>query len=183
LGGAASFYLLCINVTNQPPAYAYRGLSKQLWVALGLQHYSHPCLRTIATKYGPVGTSLPTDQCYRMSEPQRMKGVWIDAFEGSQFLPGARDTSQAEIEPDGIWLDVETNRIPGLFQTSLTAGLRAFEIEFIGRQTATAGQYGHLGGSRHEIIVDRLISARPVDVAPYARKLELWWSQDPDEAD
>jgi hypothetical protein len=173
LGGVASLYLVWINATNDPPAYAYLGLSKQTWVALGLHHLSHPCLGEMETKYGTVGTSLPTDQCFRMSEPKRMQGVWIDEFEGSQFLPGARDVSRAEVGLGGIWLDVETNRIPGLLQ-SPAGELRAFEIEFIGRQTAVAGQYGHMGGRDHEIIVDQLISARPVDVATYARKLDLW---------
>lgn len=165
-----SLYLVCINATNRPPAYAYQGLSKQLWVALGLHHFSHPCSDRMDTEYGPVDTWLPTDQCYRMTEPQRMRGLWIDEFEGSRFFPGARDAFGAEIGSVRIWLDVESNHIPHLFRFNESDEPRALEIEFIGRQTAVAGEHGHMGASTHEIIVDQLISARSVDVAPYVRK-------------
>ncbi|HEX8413566.1 MAG TPA: hypothetical protein VF637_06710 [Sphingomicrobium sp.] len=112
-----------------------------------------------------------------MSQPERMKGVWIDEFESSEFLLGASDASQAQVRMGGTWLDVETNRIPGLYPSQSVEELRAFELEFIGRRTLVAGKHGHLGGSDHEVVVDRLISARPVDVTPYAKKLEAWREQ------
>lgn len=168
-------YVAVIYFTNDPPAHAYRGWENQFWVALGFHHFRHPCLQTVQTEHGSYGSSLPTDRCFRMSPPQRMKGVWIDEFEGSQFLLNASDASQVEVGLGGTWLDVETNRIPGLFQEAPVAELRAFEIEFIGRQTLVAGRHGHTGGFDHEVVVDRLISARPIDVTPYAKKLEAWW--------
>lgn len=186
LVSAGLLYLGAINATNEPPAYVYRGWTNQLWVALGLHLFSYPCVETVRDEDGTYTEGvLPTDQCYRMSPPQLMRGVWIDEFEGSQFLPGAQDAAQAEVGLGSISLDVETNRIPGLFEQSYTGGaeeLRAFQIDFIGRKTAFKGQYGHLGGSDYLIIVDRLISARPVDVTPYARKVEACWEQQRSEA-
>ena len=35
-------------------------------------------------------------------------------------------------------------------------------IEFMGRRTKYPGRYGHLGMFRTEVLVDRMISARPV---------------------
>lgn len=173
LGGAGLLYLVAVNAANDPPAYAYRGWKNQLWIALGLQGFWHPCYRRVEDEQRVVFHGLPTDRCYRMTPPRRMRGVWIDEFEGSQFVPGARDASQARPGLGGIWLDVETNEIPGLFRSS-EGGLRAYRIDFIGRQTAVAGRYGHLSASDHTIIVDRLISARSMDVTPYARKLDAW---------
>lgn len=177
LGAAGLLYLLVMNVTNDPPAYAYKGWRHQTWVMLGLHHLSDPCSVKVREARHTVMSSLPTDQCFRMSSPEQMRGVWIDEFEGSQFLPGASDTSPAQVGLGGTWLDVETNRIPGLFLTSSVDELRAFQIEFIGRRTLVAGKHGHMGSSDHEVVVDKLISARPIDVTPYAKKLEAWRQQ------
>lgn len=177
VGSIASLYLVGINATNDPPAHAYQGLPKQGWVTLGLHNFSHPCLREKTDQYGTVITSLPTDQCFRMSQPRRMQGIWIDEFEGSRFLPEARDITRAEVGSGGIWLNIDTKKLPARYRSLSDEKLRAFEIDLIGRQTAVAGRHGHMGGSDHEIIVDRLISIRPVEVAPYARKLDLWWKR------
>jgi hypothetical protein len=171
LGLAVSYFAL-INLTNYPPAFAYQGLRNQLWVAAGLHHWADPCSRTVQTEQGRFETRLPTEQCFRMSSPERMRGVWIDEFERSRFLSGARDTSAADMGLGGTWLDVETNRIPGLFQDPPTMQLRAFEVEFIGRKTSYGGRYAHLGASDNYVVVDRLISARPLDVSRYSQRLE-----------
>jgi hypothetical protein len=172
LFGATGAYLAIINLTNDPPAYAYAGAANQIWVATGLDLLSPACLRQEETEFGPVITSIPLDQCFRMTAPQRMKGVWIDEFEASRFVPGARDTTNIDVEPFGIWLNIDRDRSAELNDSSTE--LQAFEIEFIGRQTLYPGHMGHMGVFEHEVIVDQLISARPVDATPYARKQEEW---------
>lgn len=176
VGSVASLYLLGVNATNDPQAYAYKGWRKQAWVTLGLHNFSHPCSRELTSKYGVVIASLPTDQCFRMSKPHRMQGVWIDEFEGSRFLPGVRDVAQAEVTSGGIWLHIDTRKLPARYQEP-NEKTRAFQIDLIGRQTAVPGRHGHMGMSAHEVIVDRLISIQPIDVAPYERKVALWWKQ------
>ena len=37
-----------------------------------------------------------------------------------------------------------------------------YEVEFIGRRTAKRGHYGHFGAFDHEIVVDHMISIRPL---------------------
>jgi hypothetical protein len=83
-----------------------------------------------------------------------MKGVWIDQFEGSQFLLGATDASGAEVGMGGTWLDVETNRIPGLFQEAPVAELRALKSS--------------LSGDRPSLRASMAIWAAPIT--------RLWWT-------
>lgn len=40
-----------------------------------------------------------------------------------------------------------------------------YQIEFVGRQTAKRGSYGHLSAFDHEIVVDKVIDIRPVSMA------------------
>jgi hypothetical protein len=40
-----------------------------------------------------------------------------------------------------------------------------YDVEFIGRLTAKRGHYGHMGASDHELIIDRVISIRPLSAA------------------
>lgn len=115
--------------------------------------------------------SLPTDQCYKMDAPRRYRGVWIDEFEGQQFAPeGIRVPEWPRGDPKSpkwrqqadqaiaatIWLDVQHTKLGHKWQQG---GRRVF-IEFIGRKTMYPGNYGHMGMSGQEIIVDRLISQR-----------------------
>lgn len=119
---------------------------------------------------GVIG-SLPTDQCFKMQAARRYRGVWIDEFEGQQFIPegtkvpawprGSLTSSEWRKQADQaraatIWLDVETAAAGHTWQQ---AGRKAF-IEFVGRKTLYPGSYGHMGMSGQEIIVDRVISIR-----------------------
>ncbi|HEY0115711.1 MAG TPA: hypothetical protein VGB54_08320 [Allosphingosinicella sp.] len=166
-----------VNITSDPPAYTYRGFQNQAWAALGLDHFSHPCLTRHDVNGETYRGSLPTDQCFRMTEPQRMKGVWIDQFEGSRFLPGGTELTQARFDEPQIWLDPETKRVPGLFNPDPDAEIRVLEVDFVGRKTLFPGQYGHMGVSQHEVIVDRLISARELDPQPWLREVGEYWDR------
>lgn len=127
-----------------------------------------PC--TYHIEVGVIG-SKPTDQCYKMEAARRYRGVWVDEFEGQAFIPeGAKPPEWPRSNPKSpewrkeadraiaatIWLDVE--RV-NLGHTRRRDG-RKFFIEFIGRKTMYAGNYGHMGMSGQEIIVDRVISLR-----------------------
>lgn len=127
-----------------------------------------PCTFHIDTR--TIG-SLPTDQCYKMEPARRYRGIWIDAFEGQQFIP---EEAKAPEWPRGdpksatwrkdveraisatIWLDVERVKLGHKWQQG---GRKAF-IEFDGRKIMFTGNYGHMGMSGQEIIVDRVISLR-----------------------
>lgn len=116
--------------------------------------------------------SLPTDQCYKMEKPRRYRGVWVDAFEGQEFLPEGRanpEWPRSDPQSPGfraqmeraraarIWLNVDRVKLRHDFRNN---GRRIL-IDFIGRKTMYSGWYGHMGMSGNEIIVDRVISLKP----------------------
>ena len=121
-----------------------------------------PCNEWIEDERGGYYARIPTDECYKMLPPQRWKGLWRNAFEGSQFCPAPAKECQhvppaLRSEPY-IWLNSS-------YSWPAEARKRVedeavYEIEFIGRRTMYQGRYGHLGGADHEVIVDRLISLR-----------------------
>ena len=140
----------------------------------GCYRYDGRLIRDFPCAYhiepGVIG-SLPTDQCYKMEAPRRYRGVWIDEFEGQRFIPeGTNPPEWPRTDPKSagwreqferarlatIWLDVERAN-PG--HERQRGGRMAF-IEFIGRKTMYPGDYGHMGMSGQEIVVDRLISLR-----------------------
>lgn len=115
--------------------------------------------------------SLPIDKCYKMDPPRRYRGVWVDEFEGQSFIPeGTKAPEWPRGDPKSpewrkqadrviaatIWLDVERAKIGHDWQR----GGRKVFIEFVGRKTRYPGNYGHMGMSGQEIIVDRMISLR-----------------------
>jgi hypothetical protein len=98
---------------------------------------------------------VPTEQCVKMSEPQRWRGLWRFEFEGSQFCPGERWRCSFDHQPR-IWLQPKARFPEG-------AGPRLgyiYEVEFVGRITAFKGSYGHFGMYDHEIIADEIIAMR-----------------------
>ena len=127
-----------------------------------------PCLYHIDAE--TMG-SLPTDTCYKMEAPRRYRGIWVDEFEGQSFVPegtkapewprGNRSSPEWIKQVDRaiaatIWLDVERAKVGHKWQQ----GGRKVFIEFVGRKTRYPGNYGHMGMSGQEIIVDRVISLR-----------------------
>lgn len=128
-----------------------------------------PCAYHIDS--GTIGF-LPTDQCFKMQGPERYRGIWIDAFEGQDFIPEGTSLpdwprtdpttpswrEQADrVQAARIWLNVDRAGVAH----DVNANGRKMRIEFIGRKTMYQGAYGHMGMSGNEIIVDRVISLEP----------------------
>lgn len=148
--------LILLNGCGDAGTYAHWG--DRLSAATG-GLFGQPCSRGETDR-------LPDDQCYRMTPPERMRGIWIDEFEGSRFLPGL--TAAPATDPPGphIWLEMDAHPVPALPEERRGQG-RVVLLDFIGRRTLYPGNYGHLGMSEHEVVVQRLISAR--EIAPGAR--------------
>jgi hypothetical protein len=129
----------------------------------------YPC--SFAIDAGVRG-SLPVDQCYKMEQPRRYRGTWIDEFEGQRFISeGTTPPEWPHTDPRSsgwreqaeraraarIWLDVDRAGVRHDFGRG-----RRLRIEFVGCQTLYPGAYGHMGMSGSEIIVDRMISMEEV---------------------
>lgn len=143
-------------------AAPYKNTWDRFIIQLGFGFGYQPCYRNEKTRYGDVLGFIGNEQCYRFNPPVRMRGIWLDEFEGSEFLPNATKAPAGwPYSRDAIWLDFTRH------ESLLANGngeRRAFAIEFIGRRATFPGSYGHLGGSRHLVIVDKLLSANPVPV-------------------
>jgi len=115
-----------------------------------------PCPERKEIELGsPVYIGQPTDQCYKMQPQQRWQGLWRNEFEGSRFCPGPARQCQMDTPGDIIWLDTE--RV-----TRMEPDGALYAVDLIGRRTAVKAQHGHLGGSDHDLIVDRFISMKRV---------------------
>lgn len=123
----------------------------------------YPCARKETDDHGTVLTRIPDDQCYRFNAPERVEGVWIDEFEGQRLLSQAQfDAGIRRVEGDETWLEVEWADYPPRPENDVEGAPRTFRIVFIGRRSTYPGAYGHLGGSRHLVLVDRIISLEEI---------------------
>src|SRR4051794_35066630 len=87
------------------PARAYRDPVDRLRGAPGLDEgIGQDCSRDS----GGVSTFVGMTRCYRFGPPKRMRGIWRDAFEASEFFPG-RTAALGDGERSGISLSVGDN--------------------------------------------------------------------------
>ena len=103
------------------------------------------------------------DQCYKFDKPRRWKGLWRKQFEGSIFCPAGSPCpdDQSAVENE-IWLEFASEHsVPNEVKSG-----GVYEVEFIGRRSIGEGHFGHLGMSRNDIIVDRLISTKLLEPPP-----------------
>ncbi|WP_420142887.1 hypothetical protein [Sphingomonas sp.] len=127
----------------------------------------HSCAKERTANGKTVIEGIPFDQCYKMLPAKRMRGVWLDEFEGSRFfedvdhpdqvIAALRHERDAKLWPFGEWLGWGKAREPETPPRS-----RMVLIDFVGRRTAVPGSYGHGGGSRSEVLVDKVLSARVI---------------------
>jgi hypothetical protein len=107
-----------------------------------------------------------TDECFKMTKPQRMRGLWRNDFEGQAFCAApARECPAGKWKPNeaGVaWIDFALP-VPGSADTA-PGGLYA--IDFIGRETAYPGRYGEYGFYNQEVIADRLLSITQLEAPP-----------------
>lgn len=123
----------------------------------GIAGRPFPCAREAVEQGIRIIRSIPTEQCVRMSAPQRWAGLWRNDFEGSIFCPTPAKSCSGRSDGDEIWLERGPLR-----------GERGavYAIEFVGRKTLYKGPYGHLGMSDHAIIIDHVISTKMVKAPP-----------------
>ena len=154
-----------------PPAEAYLRLEDRLAARLidwGI-NWRFPCTFTEKIGNMEVLSQLETDQCVKMGPKQRFKGLWNDEFEGSRFCPAPADQCSFVSRGEHIWLSFSP-KLDG-FEASRPSGVYA--IEFVGRQTAYPGLYGHMGGADEEVIVDRIIAIKRIGDMPMISRAEV----------
>lgn len=96
------------------------------------------------------------DQCFRFGASKHWQGLWYSGFEDSEFCdePAAKCPNVGtDVSLDFGSAEPKEARFP-------PGGLYA--VEFIGRASLYPGTFGHMGMSKNEVLVDRLISIRTV---------------------
>jgi hypothetical protein len=127
----------------------------------------HSCAKESTANGVTVIEGIPLDQCYKMLPAKRMRGIWLDEFEGSLFFEGMTHPAQviaalrherdAKLWPHGEWLGWGKAREPETRPRS-----RMVLIDFVGRRTAIPGSYGHLGSTASEVLVDKVLSTKVI---------------------
>ena len=108
--------------------------------------------------------------CIPYSSSQRMSGIWVHGFEYSAFFAGARswhEVSHQAFDPRYklTWLSGPATFPMPSNQARMIEGFSVSRVELIGKRSLCASGYGHLGGSEHEVIVERFLTIAP-DEAP-----------------
>ncbi len=154
---AARLVLLSVGAANGAPRLETPDQKIQR-IRKDLPGMTEACLRKLRDG-GPAAVPDRVDQCFKMMPRQHWRGLWRDDFEGSRFCPAPARNCPSATSRRAIWLDFGYGKRPnGEAPTG-----QLYAIAFVGRRTLYPGFYGHMGMSRHEIIVDRLISIRLIE--------------------
>src|SRR4051812_23538175 len=140
--------------------------------AVGEDYNAHdPCFRKEHERW-----HYSIGHCRAMAPPQRLQGVWLRAFEVSQFVPRATSFAEASAR-EGQAHDIEIDnaaveRLAGVKRGG--PGFVAYEVTFIGRRRRDPHFVDCQGHPEFTIVADRLLSAKwlgyaPPSLAPFDR--------------
>jgi hypothetical protein len=141
---------------------AYRNPLDALRVALGLANAGTPVCGH-REKRGELDLVVfnGNANCYRLSSPRRMRGVWDFDLELSAFQEDPSGAPGAAQKPAHVaWLDIEQVQAPQEYRVGTFILPGKYSIEFIGRRSLFSGGYGHFGMSQNLVVVDRVLSMR-----------------------
>lgn len=102
--------------------------------------------------------------CGDLGRQRVFEGIYFDEFEGQIFLDGERPAESYTQRGPLTWLTFDEQSVPEQLGTGVVS-TRVWHMRFIGRKTVRSGHYGHFGMSCHEILVDRVLWARPQQAA------------------
>jgi len=112
---------------------------------------------------GGIGTAsalLPNGVVVGAIVAVNSSGRTFDATTGDFFA--GRTTVPKENQSSDIWIEVDPGVLPTNVRDSCRTGCSIY-LDFLGRRTAVEGHYGHMGMSKHQIVVDRVLYARLLD--------------------
>lgn len=125
------------------------------------------CLKKMRTGEFGAFEWMDNPDCFDMLPRQRWSGLWNTGWEWTNFCPKPAKECGTASEHGDIWLELAGERSGA--RSPPPDGL--YQIEFVGRRTKAPGHFGHLDQYDHMMIVDRMISIRPVQV-PWPAKAE-----------
>ena len=118
-----------------------------------------------AVRYGGFRAWQPNDpNCFEMTAPQRWSGLWEKGWEWTNFCPDPA-TKCDWMSKRGTWLTLAKDAYRG---PKLQDG--TYRIEFIGRRTKKAGNFGHQASYDHLMVVDRMMSIKKIPGEKYSSR-------------
>lgn len=103
------------------------------------------------------------DKCFRRFPKKKLHGVWIVCLEKSIFIENASDFVNKEpARNQQTWLNVDTENLFRRLKMKYDGTCHQFSITFLGRKSSLPGFYGHMGQFSHGILVEDMISLRPL---------------------
>lgn len=119
-----------------------------------------------AVRYGGFAAWRPDDpNCFQMTQPQRWSGLWETGWEWTNFCPDPAKECDW-MSKRGTWLIFAKGAYGG---PKLTDD-GVYHIDFVGRRTKVAGNFGHQASYDHLIVVDRLISIQKIAGQKYTKR-------------
>lgn len=111
-----------------------------------------------AYRYGGFSAWRPDDpNCFEMTPSQHWSGLWENGWEWTNFCPDPAKNCDW-ISKRGSWLTFAQ----GAYRGSKPLDRGVYRIDFVGRRTKAAGNFGHLGSYDHLIVVERVLSLHKI---------------------
>lgn len=154
--------------SGRAPRAVAVGWDRMARLVLGYDPYRRCALPLETLPSGTqVASSLPDRDCLDFGPARRFNGVYFDEFEGQLLIEGTPKGPPFREPSDHVWLEFDERTVydantKALLRPDDSGKTRVFMIEFIGRKTARKGQYGHMGASQHEVLVNRVVGARKI---------------------
>lgn len=98
--------------------------------------------------------------CYSFEPPREFDGIYVDEFEGQEFIVTKNLRLPVVSPARNTWLDFDELSDRGPLTHRPDASTRLWHVRFVGRQTNSSGRYGHKGMSDEVVLVDRVLSAK-----------------------
>ena len=121
------------------------------------------CYRREVTNNVPLIVYLGDRVCVDFEPPRIFEGLWIDAFEGSSFIAGARSLADRPATGESVWLTIDAeSRVPARFRRARYPA-QVYRVRFRGRGARDMHRrplegYGHLGMSAGVVLVDEMLA-------------------------
>lgn len=100
---------------------------------------------------------------YTFGSRRRFRGIWVNDFEASNFVEGARTLESALHHSKRIWLTIgDATIFPGKLRPQRR---EVYFIKFEGRATRinkSGHGFGHLGMSSGLVVAERVVSIRDI---------------------
>ena len=99
--------------------------------------------------------------CQRYGHPKRYSGIFIEEFEGHQFIENAMPAARYLEPHDRVWFNLEAGQGSNAERLKRNRGTTViWYVTIVGRRSIGAGTFGHGGIFPAELLVQRVISAR-----------------------